>query len=91
VAKPQPAPVATRLVQRVEPEFPREALQAGEEKGVVQARLTLDERGNVTQVEVVEARPRRLFDRAVVRALSQWKYNDGAGGRTVEVEVAFQR
>jgi protein TonB len=89
-AKPTAIPTsAIRLVSRVEPDFPREALQAGEEKGLVQARMTLDERGNVTRVEVLESRPRRLFDRSVVRALSQWKYNDGTAGRTVEIEIAF--
>jgi protein TonB len=91
VAKPQPAPAVTRLVQRVEPDFPREALQAGEDKGIVQARITLDERGNVTRVEVLEAHPRRLFDRSVIRALSQWRYNDGAAGRTVDIEIAFKK
>ena len=91
VAKTAPVAVATRLLQRVEPEFPREALQAGEEKGVVQARLTVDERGSVTRVEVLEAYPRRVFDRSVIRALSQWKYNDGSPGRTVEIEIAFKK
>ena len=37
----------------------------------------------------MEARPRRVFDRAVVRALSQWRYNAGTEGRTVDMEVAF--
>ncbi len=84
-------PPVTRLLQRVEPDFPREALQAGEDKGLVQARVTIDERGNVTRVEVLEAQPRRLFDRAVIRALSQWRYNEGAAGRTADVEVAFRK
>jgi protein TonB len=91
IAKPQPVAATTRLVQRVEPEFPREAIQAGAEKGLVQARLTLDERGNVTRVEVLEANPRRVFDRSVIRALSQWRYTDGAAGRNVEVEIAFKK
>jgi protein TonB len=91
-AKPAAAPPpGTRLLQRVEPDFPREALQAGEDKGIVQARVTIDERGGVTRVEVLEAQPRRLFDRAVIRALSQWKYNEGAAGRTADVEVAFRK
>ena len=34
--------------------------------------------------------PRRVFDRAVVRALSQWRFNDGPSGRTVETEVEFK-
>ncbi len=29
-------------------------------------------------------------DRAVVRALSQWHFNDGPSGRTVETEVEFK-
>ena len=89
-ATPPPA-VATRLVTRVDPDFPREALQAGVYQGSVKARMTLDETGQVTRVEVVDATPRRVFDRAVVRALSQWRYNEGAGGRTVEAEVDFKR
>jgi protein TonB len=91
-AKPSAAPApVTRLVQRVEPDYPREAILAGENAGAVQARMTLDERGNVVRVEVMEARPRRLFDRAVIRALSQWKYSEGAAGRTVEAEISFKR
>lgn len=92
---PQPAPVApalatAKLVTRVEPDYPREAIVAGAERGSVKARMTLDGNGNVTRVEVVEANPRRLFDRAVVRALSQWHFNEGPSGRTVETEVEFK-
>ena len=94
-ARPAVAPLPTgipvaKLVTRVDPEFPREAVQAGAENGIVKARMTLDGNGNVTRVEVVEANPRRLFDRAVVRALSQWHFSDGPSGRTVETEVEFR-
>ena len=65
-------------------------LKAGVYEGTVQARLVVDANGSVTRVEIVEARPRRVFDRAVVRALSEWKYNEGAAGRTVTVELAFK-
>jgi len=77
-------------VTRVEPDYPREAIVAGAERGSVKARMTLDGNGNVTRVEVVEANPRRVFDRAVVRALSQWHFNEGPSGRTVETEVEFK-
>jgi protein TonB len=82
---------AALLVTRVDPDFPREAIQAGIEKGSVKARMTLDAGGSVTKVEVIEAIPRRIFDRAVTRALAQWHYNAGAAGRTVDVEVEFRR
>ena len=87
------APVDTtpRLLSRVEPDFPGEAYRAGIDQGIVRARMTLDNAGNVTKVDIVEAQPRRVFDRAVVRALSQWRFNEGASGRTVESEIAFKR
>ena len=90
--RPPPVPEApsTRLVSRVDPDFPREAASAGVEKGNVKARLTLDAAGGVTRVEIIEATPRRVFDRAVLRALSQWRYNEGAAGRTVDMEIAFR-
>ena len=80
-----------RLVSRADLEFPREAMQAGVDRGLVKARMTLDGNGNVTKVEVVEATPRRLFDRAVVRSLVNWRFNEGPSGRTVETEVEFRR
>jgi protein TonB len=79
------------LVTKVDPEFPREAVQAGIEKGIVKARMTVDGAGEVTRVEVLDAQPRRVFDRAVVKTLSQWRFNSGAAGRMVEIDVNFSR
>ena len=76
---------------RVEPEFPRAALRAGAERGLVTARMTLDSDGNVTQVDIVQSDPRRIFDQAVMLALSQWRYPEGRSGRVVEVEAAFRQ
>jgi len=86
-----PALADAQLVTRVEPEFPREASQAGVDKGKVKARMTLDARGEVVRVEILEAAPRRIFDRAVTRTLSQWKFNTGTDGRQAEVEIDFTR
>jgi protein TonB len=80
-----------RPVHRVDPEFPGEAVKAGAQKGKVTARMTLDGAGKVTKVEIVDALPRRLFDRAVTRALADWRYAEGAPGRIVEVEIAFNQ
>lgn len=88
---PAPEAASSRLVTRVDPDFPREAIQAGVEQGNVKARMTLDAGGNVTRVDILDAQPRRVFDRAVVRALSQWRYSEGASGRMVDMEVAFRR
>ena len=80
-----------QVVNRVDPEFPREASQAGADKGRVKARMTISGAGEVTRVEIVEANPRRLFDRAVVKTLSQWKFNNGSDGRQYEIDVDFHR
>lgn len=80
-----------QVVARVDPEFPREATQAGADKGRVKARMTISGGGEVTRVEIVEAAPRRLFDRAVVKTLSQWKFNNGNDGRQYEIDVDFHR
>jgi protein TonB len=80
-----------QVVSKIEPEFPREAVQAGVSKGLVKARMTLDGTGEVTRVEVIDAQPRRLFDRAVVKTLSQWRFNAGNAGRIVEIDVNFTR
>lgn len=84
-------PSDASVVSRVDPEFPREAVQAGAEKGKVKARMTVDGSGEVTRVEILDAAPRRVFDRAVVKTLSQWKFNAGNDGRTVEIDVNFSR
>jgi protein TonB len=76
---------------RVEPEFPREAVSAGADKGHVRARMTIDRGGEVVRVEIIEANPRRLFDRVVVRSLSQWKFAPGSDGRSSEIDIEFRR
>jgi protein TonB len=45
----------------------------------------------VTAVAIVDAQPRRVFDRAVTRTLARWTFEPGAGDRTTDVEIAFRR
>lgn len=42
------APGEAQIVSKLDPEFPREAVQAGVGKGLVKARMTLDGSGEVT-------------------------------------------
>ena len=76
-------------VTRVEPEFPREAISAGADKGRVKARMTVDASGEVTRVEILDAAPRRLFERTVIKTLSQWKFAPGSDGRLMDIEIDF--
>jgi TonB family protein len=93
-SRPTPSQDASPIVSvvaREQPEFPRDATRQGVESGAVRARLTINASGDVTNVAIVQARPLRVFDRAVTTALSRWKFNAGADGRTYETEVSFSR
>lgn len=62
-----------RLLTRVEPEYPREALR-GRQQGWVEVEFTVGRDGSVSDVQVVAARPPRVFDRAAVRAMQDWRF-----------------
>lgn len=79
-----------KLIKKVPPEFPREAVQASVDSGVVKAKLTIDGEGKVTEVSIVEAQPRRVFDRAVQRALMDWRFEASGATQTHEVRLVFR-
>ena len=47
--------------------------------------------GAVTGVEIVEANPRRVFDRAVSSALQQWRYEPTGEAFSTMAEISFSR
>ncbi len=63
---------ATPIV-RINPKYPVDAARDGV-NGWVKLRFTIDEVGQVIDVEVIEAQPKRIFDREAIRALKGWKY-----------------
>ena len=63
---------ATPIV-RIEPKYPIQAARDGKE-GWVTLSFTINEIGGVEDVEVVEAEPKRVFDKEAKRALRKWKY-----------------
>ncbi|HHC71484.1 MAG TPA: energy transducer TonB [Thiotrichales bacterium] len=58
---------------RIAPQYPRKAAMQGKE-GWVKLEFTITESGTVTDVRVLESNPRRIFDRAAVRAILKWKF-----------------
>src|SRR5438552_2734900 len=92
-APPAPPKPAIRRgavpIERVEPVYPREAIKDNISNGKVVARLQVDEKGLVTGVTIVEANPRKVFDREVIRALSQWKFKPEGDRYIAEIEITF--
>jgi periplasmic protein TonB len=72
---------------RVEPQFPRQAISQGM-SGHVTAWVHVAPNGTVTNVEI-KSSTNRIFDREVIRALSQWKFNPEPVGFTGEYEIVF--
>ena len=60
-------------IHRVEPRYPYKASQRRIE-GYVVIRFNIDEKGRPVDLEVIEATPKRVFEREAVKALKQWRY-----------------
>ena len=59
---------------RIDPDYPMQARQRGQEGWVV-LEFTISTAGTVKDVEVVASEPGSIFDRAAVQAVRKWKYN----------------
>lgn len=78
---------------RVPPQYPIRAAERGIEGWVV-LRFTITATGSVVSPIVMDSQPKRIFDRAAIRALKKWKYRprvvDGvAVDRVEEVRLTF--
>ena len=60
-------------IVRIDPQWPREALIEGIE-GYVVVEVTIGADGSVKDVHVIQAEPKRMFDRNVIRAVLKWKF-----------------
>lgn len=88
---------ATPIV-RIEPRYPIKAARDGKE-GYVVLSFSINLIGGVEDVVVIEAQPKRLFDKEARRALKRWKYKpkmvDGKPekqtGQTVRLDFSLEK
>ena len=98
VVQAPPAPPAPRPAVRQgvschdmeKPTFPREARRAGVDKGEVNVLMQIDEQGNVIDVKIVSADPPKVFDRATLEALLNWKGKAEGEKYYATVQVGFR-
>ncbi len=78
------------LVTRVNPSYPTRALRQ-RKSGWVELEFTITATGDVRNVFVVDADPRRTFDRAATRALEAWKFKPRIENGRAVATTARQR
>ncbi|MEY8199954.1 MAG: TonB family protein, partial [Colwellia sp.] len=75
---------------RIEPKYPIQAARYGKE-GYVVFSFTINEIGGVEDIKVLEAKPKRVFNKEAKRALRKWKYKpkivDGKAQRRIGLTV----
>lgn len=82
-----------KLVRMVQPEYPQEALLRGIE-GWVEVSLQVSPAGDVFEPRVEQSNRGRLFNRAALAAVQQWKYaphNDDVASERVRVRLEFRK
>lgn len=101
VSAPEPAPAVVtpvaagepKLVRMVQPQYPQEASMRGIE-GWVDVSLQVSATGDVIAPRVEESSRGRMFNRAALAAVEQWKYEppgEGATGERIRVRLKFQQ
>ncbi len=90
-ATPPPTPAVSdrnfQLIKKVDAVYPLRA-QRQRIEGWVEMTFTIDVNGNVKNVAVVNAQPKRQFDREAMRALAQYKFRPRIeGGKAVESQA----
>jgi outer membrane biosynthesis protein TonB len=90
------APVAAqtanpKVIKKVPPEFPGEAIRKGVDKGVLKARVTIDGAGVPTEVSIVDTQPAKakILNDTVIGAVNQWRFEGQGKPVTFDLQVVF--
>ncbi|MDO8177694.1 MAG: TonB family protein [Undibacterium sp.] len=97
VAKIAPPPVQAapvfetlKFLSGAQPGFPSVAVRAGYTQGFLSVRLFIEKNGSVSKVEIIEAKPKKYFDKEVVATVLGWKYAPISNPQTKIVEFNFK-
>jgi TonB family protein len=82
-----PGEIEEPRIHDVAPKYPKDAIAKGIQ-GIVRLRATIDRKGNVAKVRVLEGDP--ILAAAAVKAVKRWKYRPHLlNGEAVEAETAI--
>ncbi|MBL1142382.1 MAG: energy transducer TonB [Proteobacteria bacterium] len=86
IGKPAKPAIDTNVVPtlRIPPVYPARALRSGIE-GVVTVEFTIAIDGSVKDPVIVKSKPPKIFDKAVMKSITKWKFNpDMVDGKPAE-------
>lgn len=81
---------APKVIKKVPPEFPAEATRKGVNAGSVKCKITIGPDGTVLEVEILEAEPKKVFDKASIAALKEWKFEGTGQKETHELKLVYR-
>ena len=89
-AAPRPAANELVAISTPQPAYPAEATRSGT-SGQVVVSFTVNSDGSVSDIDIVSARPRGMFERNVQAAVRRWKFQPIAGSQTVTRTFDFAK
>ena len=89
-AAPRPAANELVAVSTPQPAYPPEAARSGT-AGQVVVSFTVNSDGSVSNIDIISARPRGVFERNVQAAVRRWRFQPIAGSQTVTRTFDFAR
>ncbi|MBV2130245.1 TonB family protein [Arsukibacterium indicum] len=79
------------ILERAEPRYPVQAASDGVQ-GFVELQFNVEADGSTSNIQVIEAKPKRVFEQEAIRALARWKYQPAAtdsANQNVVVTIDF--
>lgn len=83
------AGAAVKPINKLKPVYPRRAMQRNIE-GFVKVQFNVDATGAVTDAQVVEAKPAKIFDKSALKAVRKLKYPKGSPASDVKLKLDYK-
>ncbi|MDP5144730.1 TonB family protein [Rheinheimera baltica] len=79
---------APEPIRRVHPDYPIEAARQGQ-FGYVALRFLVDEQGEVTAVDTMDAYPKKVFEKSSIQALKRWRFEPSGQKHLMNVRLNY--
>lgn len=75
-------------IKRIAPKYPVDAAKSGQ-FGYVTLRFLVNEQGEVTAIDTLDAYPAKVFDRSAIQAVKRWRYQPSDKSHLLNVKLEF--